>query len=59
MPGGPDHFIKLLIVLRAFLQMEAEHRLFSLCAQRSCTPLLGKKITLTSNSNLRFETGGK
>jgi len=32
---------------------------FSLCAQRSCTPLLGKKITLTSKSNLRFETGGK
>jgi len=51
--------MKLLIVLRAFLQMEAEHRLFSLCAQRSCTPLLGKKITLTSKSNLRFETGGK
>jgi hypothetical protein len=39
--------------------MEAEHRLFSLCAQRRCTSLLGKKITLTSNSNLRFETGGK
>jgi len=45
--------------MRTFLQMEPEHRLHSLCAQRSCTPLLGKKITLTLNSNLRFETGGK
>ena len=46
--------------MRSFLQqMEPEHRLSSLCARRSCTLLLGEKITLTSTKNLRFEIHGR